>query len=521
VRTDGPEGRIRLLSASARLALALTCAVLLVTGSAPHRIATLGVLLGLITVGVAASQVRVTSLSTRLATLLEAALWAAAALIDHGRNGPLLPYLLAPALAGGLAFGLEGVALPVGIAAVAILAGAPALSAGEELAQTAGGAAEWISLALLVGLLASWVNRLSDGPDPSYVEAYQLLGQLRTLTRELPVGLDSAGLAEELLRDLQTRFPDLIVGAVYTRSPGNLPAVRATTGQDRMTWRVDLSEGSVFSRAWIEQQPETHPLEDGKSLLVLPLVVAERTIGLAALELQTALVPGEVELSRTRRSLDNPALKLETAMLFDELREVATVEERRRLAREIHDGIAQDLAAFGYQLDGLARSARKGAAAEDLGAEITGIRAELGRLVAELRSSIFELRTEVDQHGGLGAALTEYVRAVGAASAMTVHLSLDERPERLPSDIEAELLRIAQEAVTNARRHGQARNLWVRCQLAPPHAVIVVQDDGESPSDGLGLQIMRERAHRLRAELHVEERFPKGTVVTCRLGPPL
>ena len=75
--------------------------------------------------------------------------------------------------------------------------------------------------------------------------------------------------------------------------------------------------------------------------------------------------------------------------------------------------------------------------------------------------SIYDLRSEVDTHGGLGAALSDYVRSVGRATGLTVHLSLSEATDRLPAETEAELLRIAQEAVTNARRHADADNLWV------------------------------------------------------------
>ena len=71
---------------------------------------------------------------------------------------------------------------------------------------------------------------------------------------------------------------------------------------------------------------------------------------------------------------------------------------------------------------------------------------------------------------GLGTALSDYVRQVGAGSNFTVHLVLDETPTRLPIDAETELLRIAQEAITNARKHANAQNLWVTCRIDPPRA---------------------------------------------------
>jgi nitrate/nitrite-specific signal transduction histidine kinase len=106
---------------------------------------------------------------------------------------------------------------------------------------------------------------------------------------------------------------------------------------------------------------------------------------------------------------------------------------------------------------------------------------------------------------------------------MTVHLSLNEAPVRLPAETEAELLRIVQEAVTNARKHSGAENLWVSCTVDPPSAAISVEDDGggvrgPAGSGSHGLAIMQERAARIRAELVVEPRLPRGTRVRVSLG---
>ena len=104
-------------------------------------------------------------------------------------------------------------------------------------------------------------------------------------------------------------------------------------------------------------------------------------------------------------------------------------------------------------------------------------------MITELRLSLFELRSEVDRHGGLAAAIAEYARTVGASGGLRVHLSLDESTARLPAATEAELLRIAQEAITNARKHAGAPNLWVTCEVDPPYAQIEVSDDGHGIGD--------------------------------------
>jgi hypothetical protein len=112
---------------------------------------------------------------------------------------------------------------------------------------------------------------------------------------------------------------------------------------------------------------------------------------------------------------------------------------------------------------------------------------------------------------------------VGAGSGLTVHLVLDESAHRLTIEAETELLRIAQEAVTNARKHARAKNLWVTCRVDPPRAFLRVADDGDglgSPRlDSYGLEIMRERAVRLGASLAIRNRVGGGTVVEVTVGP--
>jgi signal transduction histidine kinase len=250
--------------------------------------------------------------------------------------------------------------------------------------------------------------------------------------------------------------------------------------------------------------------------VVLPLRVGHRMIGVAVSS--SARPVGEDELAALMREVEGHSLRLDTALVFDEIRSLATADERQRLAREIHDGIAQELASWGYLIDGMTAQSRGTPIEDDLGS----LRRDLTRIISEIRLSIFDLRSEVDQYGGLGAALSEYVRSVGTSSRMTVHLSLDEGPARLPVDVEAELLRISQEAITNARKHANAENLWVNCRVNPPRAELRVEDDGiglqQGREDSFGIEIMRERAARLRARLEITPRDPQGTVVQVVLG---
>jgi signal transduction histidine kinase len=269
-----------------------------------------------------------------------------------------------------------------------------------------------------------------------------------------------------------------------------------------------------------QQTPQPSGLAERRYRLVLPLRSAGRLVGVVIVE---AGEPASTRtLSELMRELDEQALRLDTALAFDEVRSLATVEERQRLAREIHDGVAQEIASLGYLVDDLTANA----IGDRQRAKLQSLRAEITRVVNELRLSIFDLRSEVNTSLGLGSALSEYVRTVGARSGLTVHLTLDEGSARLRNEVETELLRITQEAVTNARKHSEAENLWVNCRVRPPFAQITVEDDGRglgaSRADSYGLKIMRERAERIGASLQIRAGAPgalrAGTTVAVTIG---
>ncbi len=103
---------------------------------------------------------------------------------------------------------------------------------------------------------------------------------------------------------------------------------------------------------------------------------------------------------------------------------------------------------------------------------------------------------------------------------MTVHTTLDVAPTRLRSEVETELFRIAQEAITNARKHSAAQNLWVDCRIRPPLGTITVRDDGnglgKARDDSFGIKVMRERAERINATLEISS----GTGSSHSSGTP-
>jgi signal transduction histidine kinase len=442
--------------------------------------------------------------------------------LSEPQGAALLPYLLAPAVEAGL---LWGATIAVSTVAVAtFVLGMSAVVVSSDAREFAAYSAQWLVLSLVAGLMAAWARRLNASPSTStqasYEAAYRLLSQLRAVSRQLSGGLDAYSLGQATLENLRSSA-DYSRAAVFVRSEGGRLVPLAFAGTTQLDWQPSIDDDSVWAEAWTSgrpcRRPEMFSGGAGGQSAVIPLRVGVRVIGLIGLErAEEPFTSGELAAADT--TIAEAALRIETALLFSEVRQIATAEERRRLAREIHDGIAQELASLGYVMDDMAYRATE----EEQRQALQGLRADLTRIISELRLSIFDLRSEVHGTVGLGAALSDYVRGVGATSDLTVHLVLDESPHRMRIETEAELLRIAQESITNVRKHARSANLWVTCQTSPPNALLRIEDDGLglglSRTDSYGMDIMKERARRLGANLTVSPRDGGGTVVEVVVG---
>ena len=452
--------------------------------------------------------------------MIEGALAAAVVASVPSLPDSLLLYLLVPPLAAGLLRGFRATLITSAVTAASfVIVRGLAGTLGTVGDRTA--LIQWIGLGLATGLVGAWgrwsTMRATQAGD-DYMEANRLLTQLRDLARTLPTGFDEIGIAATLLSDLRTRVgADLAIVSTLTDS-GRL-APLAELGADRAMWGAGKPEGA-WNDALERGEPVTVDSQvDGSPgyTVVLPLRLGDRRTGAAAISRESAPYTVD-ETALAARLVDDTALRLDTGRLFSDVRAWATVEERRRLSREIHDGIAQELVGLGFVIDDLA--ARSDDAESQ--AELLDIRAEVTRMVSELRLSIFDLRSQIEPTTGLGTALGDYVRQVGAMSGLTVHLVLDEDVRRLAVETETELLRIAQEAIANARRHAQARNLWVTARVDPPRALLRVADDGiglgTPRHDSYGIDIMHERAERIGATLDFRTRVGGGTIVEVILG---
>ena len=426
----------------------------------------------------------------------------------------LLAALAVPPFTAGLRRGVRGVALSLSVEVVVLLLVA-LREYGALQADEASNTLTSLLTGLGLGLIASHVHaQLQRPPDPltPYRDAQRLLRDLIDLSGTLGSGLDATALGTRIAVTVRDQLPLLAVTVFVPRQDELAPLV----GGAMSTSVDDTSLVDLASDAQTTQKPRV----SGQAFAV-PLTTEIGAVAVVAgvlpprLDPRRLLTSGRLEAVGT--SLAATAVHLDTALLFSKLRDAATADERRRLAREMHDGVAQDIASLGYLVDALAASPSTPGQAETL----QRLRDRITAVVAEVRRSVQTLRSDAEASESLGAAIGGLARHLSESSGIPIRVTVSETTTRLRTEVESELLRIAQEAMTNAVRHSGAASIDVDCRVAAPNAEIVVRDDGgglgRPRADSFGLDIMRERAALIDADLTLESPEPHGTLVRVRV----
>jgi two-component system NarL family sensor kinase len=216
---------------------------------------------------------------------------------------------------------------------------------------------------------------------------------------------------------------------------------------------------------------------------------------------------------------DMLGIAVERARLFAASEELGATRERNRLAREIHDTLAQGLSAIALQLE--AADALLDADAGPAQAQQAVRRAlDLARAsMDEARRSVLDLRAAPLEGRTLAGALARLVESVNGAGGLRASFKTAGAARPLPAAVEAGLFRVAQEAVVNAQRHARAARLVVKLLAAPDRVDLLVYDDGAGfdpervPAGHFGLAGMAERVRLLGGELRVESAPGSGTRV--------
>lgn len=368
-------------------------------------------------------------------------------------------------------------------------------------------------------------------------KAEQLRG-LNEASRQIAAVLDP----DELLRTLASLVADSFGyahTAIFLANPedGRLElhaGVRRGLAGAEPEAAADGAGPGTVSVAVVQAAASGMPVLIGRerSELAVPIRLAERILGVLYVDGDQPGSFNEDDLFTLSTLADQLAVGLENARLFTEERErrreardLAIAEERNRMAREIHDTLAQGFMGILLQLQ---------AAESELAPEQGDLARRLGRAadlaresLQEARRSVWNLRPQRLERASLPEALRQEAGGLGAVggAALTFRVEGEERP--LPPAVEAALLRLAQEALSNIRRHAQATQVTLLLRYEAGDVELLIADNGcgfdtgltsarSGPAPdrgGFGLRSMRERVEGLGGALDVNSTEGAGTTV--------
>lgn len=248
-----------------------------------------------------------------------------------------------------------------------------------------------------------------------------------------------------------------------------------------------------------------------------------------------AIVLRRASGSFTRQHLDwlttlasTAALAIRNAQLYARSEEAAIIEERTRIAREIHDGLAQDLTYLVLKISAAQKLAGQGKFKE-LRKELDEISDQLRRDMRDVRHTIFALRPLDIETEGFIPALTQFVKEFGMSTEIETQLVTQGEASHLSPKLETALFRLTQEALNNVRKHARAKHVQIELIFEPPHAArLRVRDDGigfdpvkalsaARARGSVGLVQMRERAERAGGTFTLDTAPGQGTEIRVEL----
>jgi two-component system nitrate/nitrite sensor histidine kinase NarX len=256
------------------------------------------------------------------------------------------------------------------------------------------------------------------------------------------------------------------------------------------------------------------------SHLVAPLRIGDNVIGAVCVgSAKPRHFPPESAQLLTKLS-NTAAIALQNAQLYTQAERVATLEERHRVAAEMHDGLGQMLSCIGLMTDQTTDLLAQG---DELAAmeKIEQTREMVGKAIAEVRRAINSLISEPGSRPGLCSQIKQVVDEFSAETGRRVEWSADAEPgPECPVETVDQVLNVTREALKNAARHSGAEQIAVRLSASGSDYCLVIEDDGRGfdasrpgPSGHFGLQIMRARAAHIGGKAEILSAPGKGTRV--------
>ena len=290
---------------------------------------------------------------------------------------------------------------------------------------------------------------------------------------------------------------------------------------------INLGDGIVGSTAGsgepinigdVKNEPRYMPVDeltDTRSELAVPIKIGTETLGVLDLQSTVPDAFDEIDVFTAQTLADQLAVAFENARLYRETRDVAVLEERNRLAREIHDTLAQGFTGIVLQLE-----AAEQAIASDVGLtreHLNKARSLARESLNEARRSVWALRPQALEQHPLATILRRQLEDFTSDTGVSADFNSSGKQRELPARIEDALLRIFQEAVTNIKKHAGATRIEVKIVYRDESVGLSIVDDGAgfdtslSKQGRFGLISMRERVKLLGGVIDITSEKGRGT----------
>jgi signal transduction histidine kinase len=296
-------------------------------------------------------------------------------------------------------------------------------------------------------------------------------------------------------------------------TPSNSPGVSSV---------VQDGEARIFNDILSVPNFKTGGSGHTRAELAAPIKIGSKIIGVLHIEADQADVFTELDLFTAQTLADHLAVAVENARLYEQAQELATMKERNRLARDLHDAVSQTLFSASLIAEVLPKIWERNPA--EGRKRLEEIRQLTRGALAEMRTLLLELRPAALIDAELADLLRQLAESITGRARIPVELDVKGQG-KLPPEVKVVFYRIAQEALNNVAKHSGAALAKVNLSYDSDNVELIIRDNGkgfdkESISSGsLGLGIIHERAKDINAQVSIDSRMGQGTVVSVKWQP--
>ncbi len=471
---------------------------------------------------------------TRMRIVIELALHVALALLTDAWASPvaicLIPTAMVAGFAAGTGFALQSMAAAVAAVTVQHLA---TVDVGDGTQD----AALWAGVLGVVAFTSGLTQRASaDAARQQHAalervnrlsEANSLLFALQRVAQSMPASLDLDDIADTTLKRVRSLVPADTVSLYLGNDAERTLEVFRNSGSATAT-TISLEQPPSTIRSAIDAprtlRLTTMPVGSGladtsRSGVYAALRARGNMVGLLAVESDRPDAFTQ-QHSEIVHGLAEPfGIAIDNARLFRQLRSASANEERRRIARDLHDQVGSSLAFLGFEVDRAAHLAADGQPMEEV---LVELRQHLTTVINDIRETLHDLRTDVTDERDLPSTIRDHLARVADRRRLTTDFDVD-TTFRPPRQVERELWQITLEAITNVEKHAQASAVKVTFIARDGRVVLRIDDDGIGlntsvpRADRYGMVGMRERAEGIGASVRVDSPTTGGTSVTVTL----